>query len=64
MLIFLTSIPLWDDQEAATGIEYALLGALIAAAIATTVGDLGDAVLGLWSTASTKIVLAIDAALN
>jgi len=39
-----------DMDEGATAVEYALLGSLIAAVIAVTVGIFGTDVLGLFTT--------------
>lgn len=38
----------WAEQEGVTAIEYALLGALIAVVIASSVGVLGGAVKALF----------------
>jgi len=44
------------DEEGVTALEYGMIAALIAAVIATTVGDLGQSV----EAAFTKIANAID----
>ncbi len=38
-----------QGERGATGVEYALIGALIAAVIAVTVGVVGRDVLTLWT---------------
>ena len=43
---------LWNDEAGATVIEYGLMTALIALFLAGTVGSVGNAVLGMFQTAS------------
>jgi pilus assembly protein Flp/PilA len=52
-------IQLLNSAEGVTAIEYALLGALVAAVIAGAVGMLGASVLSLYLEIATKVSLAI-----
>jgi pilus assembly protein Flp/PilA len=45
-------------EEGATMVEYALMVALIAAALITVVGSLGTAISGKFSTVSTSVSAA------
>lgn len=45
----------WNDENAAAGVEYALLSSLIAAVIVTTVAEFGQAVLDLFVFAYARI---------
>ena len=44
---------LWSDDSAVTAIEYALIAALIAVAIAATVSALGGSVKDMFNTISS-----------
>ena len=47
------------DEAGVTAIEYALLGALIAVVIASSVGLVGAQVKVMWTTVSTAVTAAI-----
>ena len=49
---------LWNDESAATAVEYSLIIAAIAAVIIIVVFVLGDEVLGLFSTAQEGLETA------
>lgn len=57
-------ITFWNDTEAASAVEYALLAALVFAVAAVGVVSLRDEVLGMWDTSSRTLVAAIQAGLN
>lgn len=47
----------WKDEEGATAIEYGLIAGLIAVAIVTTVGLLGDEINTTFKTILDKLKL-------
>lgn len=53
---------MWDEQEAVTSLEYALLGTLIALGIIVGVGLVGTNTLALWSLVSNCVVSATTGA--
>jgi pilus assembly protein Flp/PilA len=53
---------LWKDEEGATAIEYGLLAALIAVAIITTVGLLGDTLDRTFSKVNTDLTAEVPVA--
>jgi pilus assembly protein Flp/PilA len=46
---------LWKDEEGPTAVEYALLAALIAAAIVTAAGTLGTNIAGRFTSVAASV---------
>ena len=62
MIVMLrTCRQLATDDTGATAIEYALLAAMIAAVILTTVGSLGTTVGQLFGTANSELITYMPA---
>ena len=51
---------LWKDNQAATAIEYALIAALIAAALVVAFRNLGGETNGLWGFVGTEVTNAFN----
>ena len=51
----ITWLSLKTDRRGVTALEYGLIAALIAAAIATSVGTLGSHVSGMFSTIAASV---------
>jgi pilus assembly protein Flp/PilA len=48
-------VKFWQDEEAATAVEYGLIAALIGAAIVTAVSGLGTSLTGLFNSVAGTI---------
>jgi pilus assembly protein Flp/PilA len=48
------------DEKGATAIEYGLIAALMAFAIISGAGKLGNAIVFLWSDNTSRLVQALD----
>lgn len=51
---------MWEEQDAVTSIEYALLGSLIAVVIVGAVGLVGQNTLGLWMVVQQCVSFAVN----